>query len=82
MPLTGVPCAQCGEQAGGFKVGVPNPDRGWCKYCHQEIGPIIKEFFFCSPKCMWKWIEGYHQSEPYLIKEYLRDSCQKMRENK
>lgn len=74
MSLMAIPCTQCGEQAGLLKVEVPNPDLDWCSVCHQHVGTHTKDFFFCSPKCMWKWVEGYYQAAPYLIEAYLRHS--------
>ena len=63
MGLTEVLCELCHKPASWFKVEIPNPDRGWCKECNQEIGPKTQSFFFCSPDCMKDWAIAYHNSE-------------------
>jgi len=69
MPLTAVLCHWCGEPASWLKIKIPNPDRKWCKHCHQEIGAKTKEYFFCDSECMKNWVDAYHRS-----------SCQKASE--
>ena len=63
MSLTAILCHQCGKTASWLKITVPNPDRGWCKECHQDIGPKTITYHFCSSKCMKDWATTYHNSD-------------------
>ncbi len=68
MPLTVLPCEQCGEDARGFSVKHPNPDVIWCDKCRQQIGPAFLKHHFCSWDCLIKWVETYHRDLEELRK--------------
>ena len=68
MPLTVVPCEQCGADARGFSVKHPNPDVRWCKECRQQLGSAFLEHHFCSWGCLIFWIENYHSALEELRK--------------
>lgn len=49
----------CNKNAGGYRIEVPNPDRGWCKECNQQIGTILLTHYFCSPEHVLEWLQEY-----------------------
>jgi len=50
---------RCEENAGGYAIEVPNPDRGWCSECNQRIGDITVTHYFCSPDHALYWLQKY-----------------------
>lgn len=59
----------CDEPAGGYRVEVPNPDRAWCKECHQQIGDITLTYYFCSSEHALEWLQEYIHSAKQTVSE-------------
>ncbi len=53
----------CEEASGCYSLAVPNPDRGWCSECHQQIGSITITYHFCCIDHLARWILDNYSDE-------------------
>lgn len=69
----------CDEISGCYNVTVPNPDRGWCMECHQQIGDLTITYHFCCMGHLITWISDNYRD--IIFSDGVQSSTPKANEN-